>query len=81
MATATVTTVKKTVETEVSERVVKLELTPDEAEVLHTLVNRVRGDLVYTNRKYTEAIARALRVAGVSNDDCCHFGGGTIVAS
>lgn len=80
MATANVTTEKKTVETEVSEKVVRLDLTPKEASVLKTLVGRVRGDVDSTNRKHTSAIQYALARAGVSSDDCCHFTAGWITA-
>lgn len=81
MASAAVKTETKTVETEVSEKVVRLDLTPEEASVLKTLMGRIRGSAIYTNRKHTDAISAALGVVGVTSDNCCHFESGTITAA
>ena len=80
MATATVSTETKTVETEVSEKVVKLEMSPKEASVLKTLLGRVSGNGMTTNRKHTQSISNALFRAGIAGDDCCHFLSGSITA-
>jgi len=80
MAVANVKTVVRKVPTEVTEKVVKLELSEDEASVLRTLVGRVAGDPDVSTRKYTDAIGSALARAGVPSDSCCHFRGGTVTA-
>lgn len=44
-----------------------LELTQDEAETLHFLLNNVGGDPKYTRRQFTDNINRALGEAGVKD--------------
>ncbi len=59
MATAVVKTETKTIETEVSEKVVKLELTEEEAKLLRELTGSVMGS-AKTYRKIADRIYFAL---------------------
>lgn len=63
-ATALKKTVKKTVEEQVDDGVI-LMLSKDEAETLRLIVCNIGGDRYESRRKHAEAIAEALRLAGV----------------
>lgn len=63
MATGEVTTVTRTIETEVE--VVALTLEPDEAQFLRDLLGWVGGDPKDTRRKHADAILVGLEEAGI----------------
>lgn len=64
MATAVVTSEKKTVTTSVDEKVVKLELTELEAKVLRSLVGCIGGNVDTTYRRETNSVRDALSGLG-----------------
>jgi len=50
---------------------VRLELTPDEAKAIATLIHRTGGSPFHSARKYTDQVGAALREAGVTTAN--HF--------
>lgn len=78
MATAVVKTETKKIQTEVSEEVVKLEVSREEAEFLYSLMQVVAGHPVESYRGIADDLAGALATVGVNGSCKKYITRGTI---